>query len=146
MATEEELVHQMAAMTVADASRHSNRMEFPDAAAVFEFEKVACEIMGKNTNYGGSADVRKRRILSFFGVPPLVMAKLWELLMEECGGPWPRQTNKKHLLWALHLMKVYSTETVMASNVGCPDEKHYRRWAWLFIEELTNLEFYVVSE
>jgi hypothetical protein len=147
MVTEEELVYQMASIAIADTRRQSNRMAFPAAALVVDFEKLACRIMGKRCDGAArtSLGIRNRRILSFFGVPALVMAKLWELLMEH-GGPWPHLTRKKHLLWALHLKKVHSTETVLASNVGCADEKNFRTWAWLFIEELACSEFHVVSE
>jgi hypothetical protein len=143
MVTEEELLRKMAALAVTAELRHSNRMPLPDAPLVIEFEKLGCKLMGKRTR-GCSEDIRDTRFLSFFGVPALVMGKLWELLMEH-GGPWPKNTQKKHLLWAFHLMKVYSTEIVLASNVDCPDEKVFRKWAWLFIEQLAYLEFHVVS-
>jgi hypothetical protein len=111
MLTEEELSH---SITNADTLRQSNRMEFPTAASVAEFGKLGCKMMGKSATRDGSEAVWNRRILSFFGAPSLVMAKLWELLMDE-GGPWPSQTQKKHLLWApLHLLKVCSSETVLA--------------------------------
>jgi hypothetical protein len=44
MVTEEELVLQMAAITIADTRRQSHRMEFPASALVVQFEKRGCEI------------------------------------------------------------------------------------------------------
>ena len=64
----------------------------------------------------------------------------------EKAAPCPNLSKKKHLLWALHLAKVYASESVLSSNVGSPDEKTYRKWAWLFLDRLASLSFHVVSD
>ena len=52
----------------------------------------------------------------------------------------------QHLLWALMLLKTYETEPGIASWVGGIDEKTLRKWAWVFIEEISFLEPEVVSK
>jgi hypothetical protein len=42
----DDLINQLAALEVADATRHSKRLQFPGAEMVIEFEKIACEMMG----------------------------------------------------------------------------------------------------
>jgi hypothetical protein len=140
---DENLAHQLAALEVVDVFRRSKRMPLPDAGLVWEFEQLACELMKRRMT--GSRKVRHRRIIAFFGAPPLVMAKVWELLME-VDGPWPNTTTKKHLLWGLHMMKVYASEEVLSANVGAIDEKTYRKWSKLFILELSYLAPEVVSD
>jgi hypothetical protein len=41
-------------------------------------------------------------------------------------------------------MKVYSSEMVLANKVGT-DEKTFRKWVWIFIEEIYTLKPSVVS-
>jgi hypothetical protein len=86
----DDLINQLAALEVADATRHSKRLQFPGAEMVIEFEKIACEMMGWTRS--GSK-------------PPVVMAKLWELLLENTQEHhmFPRGLKKKHLLWGLYL-------------------------------------------
>jgi hypothetical protein len=100
------LAHQFAALDVVDQLRRSHRMSLPNAELILEFEGLACNIM--NCPRAGSEKIRKRRTVAFFGAPVLVIAKVWELLMEN-GGPWPIPTKKHHLLWTLHMAKVYAT-------------------------------------
>jgi hypothetical protein len=81
----DELNQQLAALEVVDMLRRSHRMPLPAAALVLEFGKLSCETMRRPGH--GSEKIRTRRITSFFGAKPLIMAKLWELLMEKAGGP-----------------------------------------------------------
>ena len=48
-----------------------------------------------------------------------------------------RYAKPKHLLWALMLVKVYAKEEVLAKLARC-DEKTFRKWAWLFVEEISE--------
>jgi hypothetical protein len=136
----DDVVEQLAALEVIDTLRREHRMPLPDAGLVVEFDKLACKLM--NINRSGSKNVRNRRVIAFFGAPSHVIAKLWELLLKQ--GPLPKGAKMVHLLWALHLVKVYAAETVLALNVGA-SEKTYRKWAWIFIQELAYLEPEVVS-
>jgi hypothetical protein len=58
----------------------------------------------------------------------------------------PKCARPKHLLWALLLLKVYGTETLLSSFVGGVTEKTYRKWAWCFIDGIAKLESAVVSQ
>jgi hypothetical protein len=136
------LTHQVAALEVVDQLRRSHRMSLPDAELILEFEGLACDIMKRSR--AGSEKIRRRRIVAFFGAPALVIAKVWELLMEK-GGPWPTGTAKKHLLWTLHMAKVYATTEVLSSSVGTPDEKTFRKWVKIFLFEISDLTPDVVS-
>lgn len=42
-------------------------------------------------------------------------------------------------------MKVYGTEAVHHRLAGCPDEKTFQKWAWLFVHAIARLEGIVVS-
>lgn len=74
-----------------------------------------------------------------------MIAKLCELLMEKVG-PWPLGTEKKNLLWDRHLAKACARESISSSNVGSPNEKTQRKWAWLVLDGLAFLTFDVVSD
>ena len=50
-----------------------------------------------------------------------------------------------HLLWALLFMKVYAEESIHAGLVGGVDEKTFRKWVWIFVQEISYLEDEVVS-
>jgi hypothetical protein len=138
----DKLAHQFAALDVVDQLRRSHRMSLPDAELILEFEGLACDIMKRPR--AGSEKIRKRRIVASFGAPVLVIAKVWELLMET-GGPWPIATEKKHLLWTLHMAKVYATTEILASNVGARDEKTFRKWVKTFLFKISDLTPDVVS-
>ena len=134
------LVDQLAALQITDDTRPSKRLVLPRPELVTEFEVLACHLLRKKLN--GSKDVRQRRIKATFGVPPIVIAKLWELLEDQ--GSVFKSVKKHHLLWALMYCKIYTTESTMTSTVGCADEKNFREWVWYFIEEVSNLEPIVV--
>ena len=52
----------------------------------------------------------------------------------------------KHLLWALMLLKLYAAESVLRTLAGGVDEKTYRKWAWLYVYEISDLQYKVVSD
>ena len=78
----------------------------------------------------------------------LIVKIVWELLdrdsvLAEGGHP-------KHLLWALHFMKVYPKQSPGCSAVdasaGAVDPKTHRKWVWAFIDAVANLLDMVVSK
>lgn len=88
----------------------------------------------------------KRRFISIFGTEPCICSIIWEMLTLT---KWTAHTNKPkpvHLLWALRLLKSYSTEADLAAEVGGKDEKTFRKWAWFYIEGVANLAEKVVSK
>ena len=50
-----------------------------------------------------------------------------------------------HLLWALMFLKMYAKEATTSRLAGGVDEKTYRKWVWLFVSAIADLEGDVVS-
>ncbi len=77
----------------------------------------------------------------------LVVKKTWELLERDSllleGG------RPKHLLWALHFMKVYPKQSpgcsAVGASTGAVGPKTHRKWVWAFIDAAANLVDTVVS-
>jgi hypothetical protein len=113
-----ELNKQLAALELVDALMHSKRMSPRAAELVMEFKKLLCETMRWSCN--GSKQIRTQQITAFFGAKPLVVAKLWDLLVMEKAGPWPTGIDEKHLLWALHLAKVHASKLVFILECWLP--------------------------
>ena len=60
----------------------------------------------------------KRRFISIFGTEPCICSVIWKMLKLT---KWTAHTNTPkpiHLLWALRLLKSYSTEADLAAEVG----------------------------
>ena len=92
-----------------------------------------------NRSGGGSNATQHRRFLSFYGASSRVCHQLWHLLLKaKIIAEFPA-LMQEHLLWALFFLKVYGTENVQASIVGA-DEKTYRKWIWIVIEWMSNLD------
>jgi hypothetical protein len=89
----------------------------------------------------GALSVKLERFTGFYGVRPIVVAVLWDMLFD-----WTRNTTcmPKHLLWSLHFCKTYDTETVIAAKFGI-DEKTYRKWLWFVLNGIESLRPHVVS-
>ena len=77
----------------------------------------------------------------------LIVEKMWELLDRE--SLLPDGCDPKHLLWALHFMKVYPKQSTGCSAVGASagavNPKTHRKWIWAFIEAFAELIDEVVS-
>jgi hypothetical protein len=76
------------------------------SALVVEFEALACSILKQK--FKGILKVSTQNIKTFFGAPPIVLDKLWDLLMEK-GSPWPNGTETIHMLIGFHMIKLYGT-------------------------------------
>jgi hypothetical protein len=50
-----------------------------------------------------------------------------------------------HLLWALMLLKLYCAEAVLCTLAGGVHEQTFRKWAWRFVNEISELQYGVVS-
>jgi hypothetical protein len=95
-----------------------------------------------------SYNERNREMISFFGCPPMVMAKVWELMdIHETINP---KVKDRHLLWALHFLKEYPGLRPMCATVQMPDEqakpdeKTVMKWLWIVIEAIANLKEHVI--
>ena len=74
----------------------------------------------------------------FFGPSVLIVKKVWELLDRESLFPEPEGGCPKHLLWALHFMKVYPKQSpgclAVGTSAGAVDPKTQRKWVGAFID------------
>ena len=112
-----------------------------------EFEELGRYV----AKYGhtNSEKVRLRRFKAEFGVAPDVVVDAWDLLLESkflqslLNGTSRQPKNPEHLLWALMLLKQYSLTTVLAKTVKV-DEKTFRKWSWIYLQALAELDRVVV--
>lgn len=86
----------------------------------------------------------ERRFRSIFGCTWERCTDLWELIKPE--NVMPKGYKPEHLLWGLLFLKVYTTEAVLTSMVGSPEEKTFRKWSRLFVLKISWLEHSVVSK
>ena len=84
----------------------------------------------------------KSRLSQKNGCWVIVASVLWGHMAVE--GVIPEWTSKVHLLWCLHLMKVYSKRNVLAFTVRC-DPKMFRKWAWRLAEAISGIQYKIVS-
>lgn len=92
--------------------------------------------------------IRLRRFKSNFGVAPEVVADAWDLLMENrflrnrLPGRLP--PDPVHFLWALMLLKGYSTVDKLASHLQI-NEDTLQKWTHFYLEAMAELDSEVVS-
>jgi hypothetical protein len=85
-----------------------------------------------------NAKEEDRVFRAFFGVPINVITALWSLLQVRIDDSH-RNAERKHILWALVFLKIYSTEDVHRRIVGWPTAKTFRKWSWYFIGLVASL-------
>lgn len=78
--------------------------------------------------------VALRRYKSFFGVNPTICSIVWTKLEKDL----PNGAHPKHLLWCLSFLKQYAVEHYRRS-IFQSDEKTIRKWTWIFVNLLANL-------
>ena len=78
-----------------------------------------------------------------FGCALIVVHMVWSLL--ESRKLIQKEGRIHHLLWALSFMKTYDKENTMCNLIYIRDSKTFRKWAWLFIDSIAELESSVVS-
>ena len=99
------------------------------------FTYYAKEIIGHTGTI--SINTENRRFKSIFGILIDQVCLLW-LTIQQNNNSLCQKASPKHLLWCLLFLKLYVTESVAAILCGC-DEKTFRKWVWLFIEEIAKL-------
>ncbi len=112
-----------------------------------DFEALARDIQNRASHRVGVATMETRHFWEFFGMSMLIVKKTWELL--ERDSLLPEGGRPKHLLWALHFMKVYPKQSpgclAVGASTGAVDPKTHRKWVWAFIDAVANLVDMVVS-
>jgi hypothetical protein len=112
-----------------------------------DFETLARDIQNRASRPVRAASTETRHFREFFGAPIHVVEIVWELIKRE--SLLPEGGRPKHLLWALHFMKVYPKQSPGCSTVGASagavDPKTHRKWVWAFIDAVAKLDDVVVS-
>ena len=96
-----------------------------------DFEALAWDIQNRASHRVGAAMTEKRHFREFFGTSVLAVKKPWELL--ERDSLLPEGCCPKHLLWALHFMKVYPKQSpagcsAIGASDGAVDSKTHHKW------------------
>jgi hypothetical protein len=107
-----------------------------------DFEQLGSELMQRG-NPQRQTRTSDRRFRSTFGTTGAICSLIWNLLQPETT--MPQGSSPYHLLWALMLLKLYSTESILCTMAGGVDEKTFRKWAWMFVDEISHLEPSLVS-
>ena len=77
-----------------------------------------------------------------FGCHVLIVRSIYKLLYSE--DLLPEGGKLEHLLWALMFLKIYAGFKDLASRAGV-DEQTFKKWSWLFVLAIANLESIMVS-
>ena len=112
-----------------------------------DFMPDARDIMNKFPRPDTAALTEIRAFRETFGTSLLIVSKVWSMLWEE--DVLPEGGRPKHLLWALHFLKVYPLQAPGCAAVGASgsavNPKTHRKWVWAFIDAITELVDEVVS-
>lgn len=74
-----------------------------------------------------------RKFRTYFGISPEQCSIIWNRISDKPSGAEP-----KHLLWCMLFLRNYHKEHVNAAIVSV-DEKTFRKWTWIFVELLSEL-------
>jgi len=109
------------------------------------FLTIGKELMLRFTVVVLAADLTRFR--SMFGTSPENCARLWKMI--DPFASMPNGVHPRHLLWALMFLKLYCAESVLCTLAGgkngAVDEKTFRKWCWLFVESISDMQYSVVS-
>ena len=112
-----------------------------------DFKALARDIQNHGARQTGTDRMEARHFREFFGTSIVIVQKIWELL--ERDSLLPDGCDPKHLLWALHFMKVYPKQSTgclaVGASAGAIDPKTHRKWVWKFIDAIAELLYVKVS-
>jgi hypothetical protein len=80
---------------------------------------------------------------AMFGTGPKICAILWTRISSTMTIP-SGAGKLVHLLWSLMFLKLYCSESVLASLAGGVHEQTFRKWAWWFVDAISNLQYSVI--
>ena len=81
---------------------------------------------------------------AFFGIDPFLCHSIWTMIAPSILTlGMTTHYEKKHLLWGLHFLRVYTTERVMAATCRTTP-KTFRKWARFSVTQIASLKFRVV--
>jgi hypothetical protein len=108
--------------------------------AINAIEQTAKEVIRWPDNRKWDSVDKDERFRALFGAPSVVIAEIWQRLIPMIE----EKTNRKHLLWGLLFLKVYSTEEVHCAIVGHPTKKEFRQKSWHIVEMIAGLKESVI--
>jgi hypothetical protein len=134
-------------MSVSDDDSISNEQLGHILTPLPDFKALARDIQNRGARQTGTDRMEAQHFCEFVGTSLVIVEKLGELLDRESLLPYG--CDPKHLLWALHFMKVYPKQSTGCSAVGASagavNPKTHRKWIWAFIEAFAELIDEVVS-
>ena len=81
-----------------------------------------------------------RQFASFFGCTPAVAAAIWNRIEKKDEIDVDPNFTPTKLLWTLLFLKTYLSETVLATLCRGCTEKTLRKWVWIGIDILGDLD------
>lgn len=90
-----------------------------------------------------SARTEMARYRAMFGTSPENCAAIWSMIISS-GAVFAAGAKPIHLLWALMLMKIYCSESVLATLAGGVHEQTFRKWSWHFVDHIANLQYSLI--
>ncbi len=126
----------------------NDEVKYGTGDAISDFRGITRCLMNRLPRRDGrwsSTEIRLFR--KYFGTSERVGELVWELVVSD--ELRPRGGHQKHLLWALHFLKVYPKQgpgcAFVGASYGAVDAKTHRKWVWAFIDAITELLDVVVS-
>ena len=104
---------------------------------------IARGMWGQDNKKERCENTENRDFREFFGRGCYVASRIYEMLLFH--SLFPEGRHPCHFLWSLILMKIYGKERNLCTLAGGVDTKTFRKWAWLYIDAITDLELVVVS-
>lgn len=102
------------------------------------FMDLGNNIMGRTKAV--QARTALERFKATFGTSPQVCSLLWDMI----DRTWmPNGSRPVHLLWALMLLKLYCAESVLSALANA-HEQTFRKWAWIFVDAIADLQYSVI--
>ena len=105
------------------------------------FKYLANQMLGKKQDR--SEKEQKKDFAHFFGTCPVVCADLWNRL--DPINKINTKAQPRHLLWSLLFLYKYYDEKSNCQIVGIKDPKEFRKWTWVFVKQIADLECDIVS-
>jgi hypothetical protein len=99
----EALSQGFAVLKVKEITQQSKWLSQPALSVVPDFKLLGRSITKCTVH---SFHNKRRESSTSFGIPPIVMARIWEMSLGNGTSPNPKM-RKKHFLWGLHFLKVY---------------------------------------
>ena len=81
------------------------------------------------------------KFVAFFGIRPVVISVLWAMLLDHTNVAEHYKVSApkvQHLFYALCYLRQTWEEVISEQNLGC-DAKTLRKWAWTYIQFLSEL-------